>query len=61
MIAGLMIYDCGSLHLFKALGKGVIDGAIGKWEGVAGDVVEASVAIGLATEPGQMAWLLIYR
>ena len=47
--------------LFKALGKGVIDGAIGKWEGVAGDVVEASVAIGLATDPGQMAWLLIYR
>ena len=47
--------------LFKAMGKGVIDGAIGKWEGVAGDVVEASVAIGLETDPGQRAWLLIYR
>ena len=47
--------------LFKALGKGVIDGAIGKWEGVAGDLVEASVAVGLAAEPGQTAWLLIYR
>jgi uncharacterized protein YjbI with pentapeptide repeats len=47
--------------LFKALGKGVIDGAIGKWDGVASDVVEASVAVGLAAEPGQTAWLLIYR
>ncbi|PSB26199.1 pentapeptide repeat-containing protein [Stenomitos frigidus] len=47
--------------LFKALGKGVINGAIGKWEGVAGDLVEASVAVGLAADPGQIAWLLIYR
>jgi uncharacterized protein YjbI with pentapeptide repeats len=47
--------------LFKALGKGVIDGASGKWDGVARDVVEASVAVGLAADPGQTAWLLIYR
>lgn len=46
---------------FKALGKGVIDGAVGKWEGVAGALVEASVAVGLAADPGQMAWLLMAR
>ncbi|MEO0769201.1 MAG: pentapeptide repeat-containing protein [Cyanobacteria bacterium J06649_4] len=47
--------------LFKALGKGVADGVTGQWGGVAKDLVDASVAVGLANEPSQLAWLLIYR
>ncbi|NJP11419.1 MAG: hypothetical protein HC866_19655 [Leptolyngbyaceae cyanobacterium RU_5_1] len=47
--------------LFKALGKAVIDGALGKWDSVAGDVLDASVAVGLGADTGQVAWLLIYR
>ena len=47
--------------LFKALGKGVADGVTGQWGGVAKDLVDASVAVGLANDPSQLAWLLIYR
>jgi hypothetical protein len=47
--------------LFKALGKGAINTATGNWTGVAGDVVDATVALGLENDPGQIAWLLIYR
>ena len=47
--------------LFKALGKSVIDAAIGQWAGLGKDIVDASAAIGLSNNPGQTAWLLIYR
>ncbi|PZV07571.1 MAG: hypothetical protein DCF22_21805 [Leptolyngbya sp.] len=47
--------------VFKALGKGAINGATGNWTGLAGDVLDAGVAIGLDNNPGQVAWLLIYR
>ena len=47
--------------LFKALGKGGVDAATGQWGGLAKDLVDASVAVGLGNDPGQMAWLLIYR
>ncbi|MEH2073940.1 MAG: pentapeptide repeat-containing protein [Nostoc sp.] len=48
-------------ELFKSLGKGVIDGVLGKWEEVAKDAVEATAALGLAAAPEEVAWLLIYR
>jgi len=47
--------------LFKALGKGVVNGVTGNWTGLAGDVLDAGVAVGLDNNPGQVAWLLIYR
>src|SRR5208337_1379843 len=47
--------------LFKALSKGVGHTAVGKWEELANDTVEALSAIGLATEPGELAFLLIRR
>ncbi|MDJ0737453.1 MAG: pentapeptide repeat-containing protein [Nostocaceae cyanobacterium] len=48
-------------ELFKSLGKAAIDTALGKWDSVATDVVDASAALGLATKPEEIAWLLIYR
>ncbi|MEH2104713.1 pentapeptide repeat-containing protein [Nostoc sp.] len=48
-------------ELFKSLGKGVIDGVLGKWEEVAKDAVEGVTALGLAAAPEEVAWLLIYR
>ena len=47
--------------LFKSLGKAAVDGAAGKWDGLAKDMVDASTAVGLSNEPAQIAWLLIYR
>ncbi len=47
--------------LFKALGKGVVDGVTGQWGGLVKDLVDVSVAVGLANDPEQIAWLLIYR
>jgi hypothetical protein len=38
-------------ELFKALSKGVGHTAIGKWEEIGNDTVEALCAIGLSTEP----------
>ena len=40
--------------LFKALAKGVTHGAVGKWEEIGNDTVEALSAIGLKTEPGEL-------
>jgi uncharacterized protein YjbI with pentapeptide repeats len=48
-------------ELFKALGKAAADSAFGNWNNVALDVVDASAALGLSTEPEEVAWLLIYR
>jgi hypothetical protein len=47
--------------LFKALAKGVTHGATGKWDEIANDTVEAMSALGLATDPGELAFLLIQR
>ncbi|MGF1515045.1 MAG: hypothetical protein ACFB5Z_15300 [Elainellaceae cyanobacterium] len=47
--------------LFKALGKGGVDAATGQWGGLAKDLVDASVAVGLGNDAEQVAWLLIYR
>jgi uncharacterized protein YjbI with pentapeptide repeats len=47
--------------LFKALAKGAGHTAVGKWEEIASDTVEALSAIGLQTEPGELAFLLLRR
>lgn len=48
-------------ELFKSLGKAAINSALGKWDSVATDVVDASAALGLAQTPEEIAWLLVYR
>jgi hypothetical protein len=47
--------------LFKALTKGVSHAALGKWEELGNDAVEALGAVGLSTEPGELAFLLVQR
>jgi uncharacterized protein YjbI with pentapeptide repeats len=47
--------------LFKALAKGVGHTATGKWIELGTDAVDALSALGLATEPGELAFLLIRR
>ena len=47
--------------LFKALAKGFGHTAFGKWEELGADTAEALSAIGLSTEPGELAFLLIHR
>ncbi len=47
--------------LFKALAKGVGHTATGKWVELGADAVEALAALGLETDPGELAFLLIRR
>jgi uncharacterized protein YjbI with pentapeptide repeats len=47
--------------LFKALAKGVGHTATGKWIELGADAVDALAALGLETEPGELAFLLIRR
>lgn len=47
--------------LFKGLSKGVGHTVVGKWEELGHDAVESLGALGLATEPGELATLLIKR
>lgn len=47
--------------LFKALSKGVAHTACGKWEEVGTDAAETLSAVGLATEPEELAFQLINR
>jgi hypothetical protein len=47
--------------LFKALAKGVGHTAAGKWEELGVDTVETLSAIGIATDPEELAFLLIRR
>ena len=47
--------------LFKAFAKGVGHTATGKWVELGADAVEAMSALGLTTEPGELAFLLIRR
>jgi hypothetical protein len=48
-------------ELFKALAKGIGHTATGKWAELGTDTLEAISSIGLATEPGELAFLLIRR
>ena len=47
--------------LFKALSKGIGHTVIGKWEELGTDTVDALSAIGLSTDPGELAFLLVRR
>jgi hypothetical protein len=47
--------------LFKALSKGIGHAVGFKWEELANDTVEALCAIGLSTEPRELAFLLLKR
>ena len=47
--------------LFKALSKGIGHAVVGKWDEISTDTVETLSAIGLATEPGELVFLLIRR
>jgi hypothetical protein len=46
---------------FKALSKASTHAAIGKWAEAGNDAVEALCAIGLSTDPGELAFLLVHR
>ena len=48
-------------ELFKALSKGIGHTVVGKWEELGTDAVEALSAIGLSTDPGELAFLLVRR
>ena len=48
-------------ELFKSITKAVLDGALGKWDSVGTDVIEAAASLGLAKTPEEIAWMLIYR
>jgi uncharacterized protein YjbI with pentapeptide repeats len=47
--------------LFKAVGKGAGHTATGKWAELASDTAEAIASIGIATDPEELAFLLIKR
>jgi uncharacterized protein YjbI with pentapeptide repeats len=47
--------------LFKGLSKGVGHAAMGKWEELGNDAAESLGALGLVTEPSELASLLIQR
>lgn len=47
--------------LFAALGRGVGHTATGKWEELGNDAVATLSALGVETDPGELAWLLIRR
>jgi uncharacterized protein YjbI with pentapeptide repeats len=48
-------------EFFKALGKGVAHAAIGKWDELGSDAVDALSAVGLTTEPEELAHHLVHR
>ena len=48
-------------ELFTALSKGIGHTVFGKWEEIGADTTEALSAIGLSTDPGELAFLLIQR
>lgn len=47
--------------LFAALGKGIGHTATGKWEELGSDAIATLSSLGLQTDPGELAWLLIRR
>ncbi|MCY9658158.1 pentapeptide repeat-containing protein [Paenibacillus chondroitinus] len=48
-------------ELFKSLGKAALSGAFGNWSEVANNSYESLCALGLEKDPGQIAWLLIFK
>jgi hypothetical protein len=54
-------YQLDFKALFKALSKALTHAAIGKWAEAGNDAVEALCAIGLSTDPGELAFLLVHR
>lgn len=47
--------------MFKAIAKGLAHASILKWEELGNDTVEALSSLGLATDPGELAYLLVKR
>lgn len=47
--------------LFAALGKGIGHTATGKWDELGNDAIATLSALGVDTDPGEIAWLLIRR
>ncbi|HYR07329.1 MAG TPA: NACHT domain-containing protein, partial [Longimicrobium sp.] len=48
-------------ELFKALGKGLSHTAIGKWDELGSDAVDALAALGLTSDAGEVMYLLLRR
>ena len=47
--------------LFKSLGKALVDFQFGNWDRLGKDAIDALAALGLESDPGHIAWLLILR
>jgi hypothetical protein len=47
--------------LAVALSKATIDAVAGKWDDAAKNIAEGVNALGLGTEPAELAWTLVYR
>jgi uncharacterized protein YjbI with pentapeptide repeats len=47
--------------IFAALAKSALHGVTGKWEELAADTVEALDSLGLSSDPGELAFLLVKR
>ena len=47
--------------LFKSLGKALVDFKFGNWDRLGKDGFDALAALGLESDPGYSAWLLIFR
>ncbi|HPE63628.1 MAG TPA: pentapeptide repeat-containing protein [Methanothrix sp.] len=48
-------------QLFKSISKGIGHAAFGRWEEISNDAVETLSAVGLETQPEELAFLLIQR
>lgn len=48
-------------ELFKALSKGIAHASTGKWDELATDATDAMSAIGMTTDPGDLAFLFVRR
>jgi uncharacterized protein YjbI with pentapeptide repeats len=48
-------------ELFKAIGKGGLDVALGKWDSLGTDIIDGLTSLGLAKKPEEIAWMLVYR
>lgn len=49
------------MEMFKALSKAILHNACGKWGEVGSGAVETLSAIGLSTDPGELAFIIIRR
>ncbi|MEM9599100.1 MAG: hypothetical protein AAGD06_32835, partial [Acidobacteriota bacterium] len=46
---------------FKSLSKTAVHAGTGQWERAATTAIDAATEVGLAAEPGQVAWMLLYE